>query len=236
MGTLMYGQGSSQIGIAKIDDIMPTAEEEISNGVGDAATTTQTGNTYEADMGGNGFNYTYSTDMVDVVLGYSRGASEANTDDGNPGADAIGESDKSIHFVAKPMDGLTIAAGTAETGDGAKTNDETVVAVTYAYGPVTVGYQVTDIDQAAANSGSDADSENKQFGIAFAVNENFAISYGESNVDITGKTLDQEVSGFSASYSMGGMSLTAHKNKGENMGGTASNESVHTEISLSFAF
>jgi outer membrane protein OmpU len=236
MGTLMYGQGSSQIGIAKIDDIMPTAEEEISNGVGSATTTGQTGNSYEADMGGNGFNYTYSTDMADVVLGYSRGASEANTDDGSAGGDAIGESDKSIHVVAKPMDGLTIAAGTAETGDGAKTNDETVVAVTYAYGPVTVGYQVTDIDQAAANSGSDADSENKQFGIAFAVNENFAISYGESNVDITGKTLDQEVSGFSASYTMGGMSLTAHKNKGENMGGDASEESVHTEISLSFAF
>jgi outer membrane protein OmpU len=240
MGTLMYGQGSSQIGIAKIDDIMPTAEEEISNGVGSSTTTTQTGNTYEVDMGGNGFNYTYSTDMVDVVLGYSRGASEANTDDGNPGADAIGSSDKSVHIVAKPIDGLTIAAGVAEVGAGASnasnTNDEDTIAVTYAYGPVTVGYQVTNIDLQAANSGATADSENKQFGIAFAVNENFAISYGESEVDIDGQTLDQEVSGVSASYTMGGMSLTAHKNKGENMGGDASEESVHTEISLSFAF
>jgi len=237
MGTLMYGQGSSQIGIAKIDDIMPTAEEEISNGVGASTTTTQTGNTYEVDMGGNGFNYTYSTDMVDVVLGYSRGASEANTDDGSVGGDAISdESDKSVHFVAKPIDGLTVAAGIATTGDGQKENDEDTIAVTYAYGPVTVGYQVTNIDQGAANNGADADSENKQFGIAFAVNENFAISYGEAEADIDGRTKDQEVSGVSASYTMGGMSLTAHKNKGENLGGAASNESEHTEISLSFAF
>jgi len=35
---------------------------------------------------------------------------------------------------------------------------------------------------------------------------------------------------------MGGITLTAHNNKGENLGGAASNESEHTEISLSFAF
>lgn len=237
MGTLMYGQGSSQIGIAKIDDIMPTAEEEISNGVGSKSTTTQTGNTYEADMGGNGFNYTYSMDMADIIVGYSRGGSEANTDDGSFGGDAINDdSDKSVHIVAKPIDGLTVAVGTATTGDKKKENDEDVMAVKYAYGPVTVGYQVTDIDQGAANSGADADSENKQFGIAFAVNENFAISYGESEVDIEGRSKDQEVSGVSASYTMGGITLKAHNNKGENMGGAANNESEHTEISLSFAF
>jgi outer membrane protein OmpU len=239
MGTLMYGQGSSQIGIAKIDDIMPTAEEEISNGVGSSTTTTQTGNTYEVDMGGNGFNYTYSTDMVDVVLGYSRGGSEANTDDGSAGGDTINStSDSSIHFVAKPMDGLTVAAGVAETGgdDAHEKNDEDTVAVTYAYGPVTVGYQVTNIDQGSANSSTDADSTNKQFGIAFAVNENFAISYGEAEAEIDGQSLDQEVSGVSASYTMGGITLKAHQNKGENMGGAASQESEHTEISLIFAF
>ena len=33
MGTLGYGQDSYQVGISKIDDIIPTAEEEVSNGL-----------------------------------------------------------------------------------------------------------------------------------------------------------------------------------------------------------
>ena len=37
-------------------------------------------------------------------------------------------------------------------------------------------------------------------------------------------------------YSMGGISLKAHANKGENMGGAAANEIEHTEVSLSLAF
>jgi len=35
---------------------------------------------------------------------------------------------------------------------------------------------------------------------------------------------------------MGGITLNAHHNKGEGMGGSAANESEHTEISLSLAF
>ena len=69
-----------------------------------------------------------------------------------------------------------------------------------------------------------------------SVNENFSISYGEQETEIDGQTLDQELEGFSIGYSMGGISLKAHSNEGENMGGTANNATEHTEISVSFAF
>ena len=39
MGTLGYGQDSYQVGISKIDDIIPTAEEEVSNGIGSVSYT-----------------------------------------------------------------------------------------------------------------------------------------------------------------------------------------------------
>ena len=63
MGTLGYGQDSYQIGMSQIDDIIPTAEEEVSNGLSltsteSAGSTSVNGNTYEVDLGGNGFNYT----------------------------------------------------------------------------------------------------------------------------------------------------------------------------------
>ena len=74
------------------------------------------------------------------------------------------------------------------------------------------------------------------FGISFAVNDNLSISYGQSETSIEGSTVEQEISGFSIGYSMGGMTLKAHQNKGEKIANTANNESEHTEIALSFAF
>ena len=90
----------------------------------------------------------------------------------------------------------------------------------------------TDIDYTAASS----DLETDAFAISFAVNDNLSISYGQSETEKDGSTVDQELSGFSIGYSMGGMTLKAHKNKGEKIANTANNESEHTEIAISFAF
>ena len=81
------------------------------------------------------------------------------------------------------------------------------------------------------------DLETTAFGVAFAVNDNLSISYGESETEEDGTTAtDQELSGFSIGYSMGGMTVKAHQNKGEGIANTAANESEHTEIAISFAF
>jgi hypothetical protein len=58
----------------------------------------------------------------------------------------------------------------------------------------------------------------------------------ETELDGAVNPVDEEITGMSLGYSMGGMTLNAHHNKGENMGGSRLNESEHTEISLSFAF
>jgi len=241
MGSLGYGQDSYQVGISKIDDIIPTAEEEVSNGLGLTATesegsTAVNGNTYEVDLGGNGFNYTISADMATVVIGFApRGVDTLNDDGAKGGTDGDG-SDSSIHAVITPMDGLTIVAGTGERVNGNQMDDLETFGVTYTYGPVSAGLQVSEIDYAAANAGIARDAETTYMGLAFAVNENFSISYGEQETELDGVTVDQELSGMSVGYSMGGISLKAHQNKGEGMGGTTSNESEHTEISVSFAF
>ena len=47
---------------------------------------------------------------------------------------------------------------------------------------------------------------------------------------------DQEDSGFSVSYTMGSMSLTASFNSSDNVGGTSGTDDEHKEIGLAFAF
>ena len=238
-GSLRFMEATSNIGIKAIDDVMPTAEEEVSNGLSIAAADSATGvaqggTTYEAHMGATGFDYTYSMDMGKIVVGYSPKNTSARVDDGGTSGDgASKDSGKSVHVVLDSLvEGLTIYAGTGQNG----ANDNDTAAAVYAAGPVTVGYQWTDIDVEAADSGSAADSERTQASIAFAVNENLSVSYGMIETDIAGQAKDEELSGFSVGYSMGGMTVKAHSHKGEDMGGAAANEAKHTEISVSFAF
>ena len=242
MGVLKYQQGTGNIGFAKIDDVMPTAEEEVSNGLSIAAANSATGSAefgqkYEADMGGNGFDYAYSMDgLGSINFGYSPGNVDTLTDDGaTTGAGANKDSGKSVHVVLDSLvDGLTVYAGTGQDGS----NDVDVAALTYAAGPVTVGYQFTEIDREAANAAGAADSKRTQASIAFAINDNLSVSYGviDTELDGTANPVDEEIKGMSLGYSMGGMTLAAHHSEGENMGGSRLNEVEHTEISLSFAF
>ena len=243
MGTLGYGQDSYQVGISQIDDIVPTAVEEVSDGISLNATESASGaaiagNTYEVDLGGNGFNYTLPMgDMATVVIGLAPGGQDSLTDDGaNSGTRDGDGSDSSVHIVMNPMDGLTIAAGTGEKVNGNNMDDLETIAVKYTMGPISAGVQLTEIDLEAANSGQNGDSETTIMGVAFAVNDALSISYGEQETEIDGQSLDQEIEGFSIGYSMGGMTVKAHSHKGEDMGGAAANEAKHTEISVSFAF
>ena len=188
-------------------------------------------------MGGNGFDYAYSMDgLGSINFGYSPGNVDTLTDDGaTTGAGANKDSGKSVHVVLDSLvDGLTVYAGTGQDGS----NDVDVAALTYAAGPITVGYQYTEIDREAANAASAADSERTQASIAFAINDNLSVSYGviETELDGAANPVDEEIKGMSLGYSMGGMTLAAHHNEGENMGGSRQNEVEHTEISLSLAF
>ena len=104
---------------------------------------------------------------------------------------------------------------------------------TYTTGPITMGVQLSEIDKTAANS----DVDREHVAISFAVNENLSISYGISNVGYESSSKsDEESSGFSASYTMGGMTLGAVANKTDSLLGTAGTDRTFTEVSLAFAF
>ena len=85
--------------------------------------------------------------------------------------------------------------------------------------------------------------ESEGWGISYAVNENFTIAYGERDYDDDTSTAgstssEQHDSGFSASYTMGGMTIAGHMNQNDNVGGStaATNDKESYEFALTFAF
>ena len=221
-GKISFTDAAGGIGIAGIDDLMPTAVEEVWDGLGG----TKNGYVSQAS---SGFEYTNtSVDGVKVEVGY--GTSQAANDDGGVSGTGATRSSESIAIQYTGIEGANIFFGTGTVGESATTDtDVDTMGATYSMGAATVGIQVSNVDTAAA-----AEEENTQYGISFAINDDLSISYGESTTELSG-SVDQEIKGFSVGYSMGGLTLQAHANEGDNIGNTANNYK-HTELTVSFAF
>jgi outer membrane protein OmpU len=147
--------------------------------------------------------------------------------------------DMGVSYSPEMLEGLTIAyatgevdESTSETGDDVTGIDESTMWVTYATGPITVGYQQSEADGGTATQ----DDDSTEFGISYAITDDFSVSYGEHELDLGSSTSDQESEGFSASYTMGGTSIKASFNETENVAGVANTNRDSYEIALVFAF
>ena len=225
LGTLEYVQDDSAGGLEKLDDMTPTAYEEVNDGVA---------GTVAEFLTTTGFAYSNTVGGATIGLSYSDGGSTAAVGDGAVDTAASTNSSSSIGITFPVADtGLTVFGGVGTMGqaDG-KEIDSEVIGAKYAFGPVSVGYQVN------TNDDSDAavkDLETTIASIAFNINENMAISYGIMDTD-NGSGTDQEHDGISASYTMGALSLKAYKNEVDNSGHVSGATSEKTEISLAIAF
>ena len=233
MGAIEYNMVDGALGISKIDDTLPTADEEIWNGFASGIA-----NGRVKHSTATGFNYSNTvSDMVTVNVGLvPQGSSNRSTGAVGQVSSETANSQASIALTMTPMDGLTVYAGTGEGGAGTvgvgKNDDLQVLAATYAYGPVSVGYSATEID---------SDTTSRQYdttgmSIAYAINDNLSISYAERTVDRGSSATDEEQSGFSIGYSMGGMTIKAHSNAIDSSNGVSGTDHEHTEIAVSFAF
>ena len=214
-GTIAFGHDSAHGGIDTIKDKMPTAGEEVWDDIGsgdDAGVT---------DVGADPSLY-YSLNMSGMTIS----ASYARTGLGT---------DNSVAIVASELvDGMEFGIGTGTNVISNTSEDDLTTAYAkYTSGPITVGVQLSEIDKTAANS----DVDREHAAVSFAINENLSVSYGISNVKYEASSKsDEESSGFSASYTMGGMTLGAVANKSDSLLGTAGTDRTFTEVSLAFAF
>jgi outer membrane protein OmpU len=213
-GTLSFRHGGSGgHGIGAYEDKMPTAAENVWDDLDGQGNGVLTKNA----IGKIGYGTTFAGANVSVDYNKSEGGGSA----------------KSIGVDFAPVDGAMVFIAMSDEYSGVNTStDQTTFGGTYTVGATTLGIQRTSLDFAAANS----DQDRTHIAASFAVNEDLSVSWGMSTVEFEGGSTDQEDSGFSVSYTMGSMSLTAAANASDNVGGTSGTDDTHKEIGLAFAF
>jgi len=228
-GTVEYWGHGGSTALGAIDDVTPKAYEEVWD-IGTSA------DTLKVDGGGTNDMFVYTSPTIQGVTISAAYTPENNTIGADTGTAHY--NDWSVKIAPEMVEGLNVyyAQGELETSASAETEVSTW-AVTYAYGPVTVGYQESELDR----SGSTNDDESESMSIAYSITDDLTVSYGTREYDEdTSSTADgkktQKDSGFAVSYTMGGVSIVAQQNSHDNVLGTDANDYDSYALGVSFAF
>jgi len=240
LGTLAFDQGSGS-GLATIDDKTPTAAEEIWDGL-DGLTT---GGLVGAAGNSGVFNYIKTVAGVTFNGAARRGSGTSNSD-GSSSANGQSAWDFALTGSGDMIgvDGLSWGAGYGEAQNGSQANaagdahDDVHFTgfVNYSMGPMTVGYQESQIDKGAVGG---VNETTQAWGIAFAVNENLSVSYGEREVEYdnpSGTDVTEDGEGLAIAYTMGSMKIAGNNNEVTDNDNSAGSSDEMTEIAVSFAF
>ena len=134
------------------------------------------------------------------------------------------------------IDGLTASYATSDIvgSTAALSGDQTVWKLAYAYGPVTATASSSEYDVTTVASDQDMTS----YAISYTVSDEISVTYGTEEIEKGGSSTDAEYSAISASYTSGGMTISAAMKDAENVAhGTASNQDFeYWTIGASFAF
>ena len=227
-GTLQFNGHGSSSAFGAVDDKTPNAYEEAWDVIDTNGTTA--GGTPTVINGGGG-------DGMFIYTSPSMGGATATVAYRNhESAAAESYMDFAVAISPEAVEGLSLGFASSDNTVASASNqddDETTMYATYAFGAVTVGVQQSDLDSTASGS----DLESIAYGVTYAVNDDFSIgySYHEYETEVT-TDQDQESTGVSASYTMGGMTIGAVMNKTDSFGGTSGTDKEFSEVSLSFAF
>ena len=247
MGLVGFDQGTGSFGVGTIDDMTPTAYEEIWNG------TAQTnGDILDANGGSTGvFGYINTFSGFKVNVEYAPSLSSADAGDGASGGATTVADGTSVNFAVTNstlVDGLSFGFGYGEndydhvTGDVANIDTESTTAhIKYAFGPVTAGIQNNYTSGSTSADGTTIGANDVTIiGVAFNVNDNLSISYSDyenkylkrgSEGDVT-----QDMDGINIAYTMGGATFRVTDTSADNVGGTTGKGEDRTEVSLLMAF
>jgi len=251
MGTFKYDEKGGT-GLDRIDDMMPTAWEEVDGtGIGMGL------QTVSGVGGGSDVEWTLPADWSfgsTVHISYAfhpdgsynskkgvSGATDSGTIDGS-GYDVVVTNNSAVEGLNmfagySKISSPNNAAGTQALGD----NEQLAGGFTYAVGGFTIGYQ-------QSWNGNEITYDNQAYGISFAVNDNLSVSYGkhestQRKEDATGTNgaqtkTDLEGKSLQASYTMGGMSLVIAETEVDNKqyATAAANQREGRAIALTLAF
>jgi len=178
--------------------------------------------------GNNLVTYALPALMDDVAIAVSYSSEAAASNANAEGSTAIG-----LTFTG--VEGLTVKLGRADDNT-AQTTDatQTTMSASYAVGSFTVGYSNSDYDHTTSTS----DQEVTSYAVSYTVSDSISISYGVEDFELDGAAADAEVEGISASYTSGGMTITAKQIEATDNDYTAGadNDTRYWNLGASFAF
>jgi outer membrane protein OmpU len=224
LGTLVFaGEGGDSAQNAVGD----TAAGNIWDNFDSAATVLK-----ESGAGDNNMHYTLPSIVDGVAVAVSYNA--------NKGQD---ESNSAYSVVYTGIDGLTVSYGEGSSdgdavGSGGSTAnaDTTSIKASYAYGSVTLAYSDHDHDSNTDTS----DQTAKSMKISYTVSDALSVSYANEEIDdkATAAVEDAEYTKVVASYTSGGMTVSANYQEAENIDFTTATtqDKEYYGLSLSFAF
>ena len=180
-----------------------------------------------APAGGNGLMYT----LPSIVDGVAVNASYAPKGTGADSSTAW-----SIAYTGIDGLALTFARGEDNQVAGSEADHE-VMKVTYAYGPITVGYMESDYNDAVASG----DQNTTAYNVAYTISDELSVSYGSEELEFgvqSATNVAAEFERVKVSYVTGGMTLTASQASGDNISySTATTEDQEVwALGASFAF
>ena len=143
------------------------------------------------------------------------------------------------HIAYSGYEGLTLGYAKGEnTATTAEHADVDTMYGEYVWGSLTLGYAQTDNKSESATAADDL--KFSSFGIAYTVTDNISVGYYGSTLETSdvANDLDQEVDGFTASYTSGGMTISGKMINADNtdFASTATSDQEMWELAVSFAF
>ena len=245
LGTFALTSAGSPI--SAIDDVTPTAYEEANAGL-----TTGLDDVNGAD-GNYGIRYTLadvagSGLTFDAFVTTEHGSGDANAD--NAGSGTLQNNNGAAYeWVIKGnvpgIDGLAAGVGyakldvddtaTTTVKSGSIDQDEGTAYLTYAYGPLKVGYQKSAVSIGSTNTLHKTD----YVSISYTATDNLSVSYSRidaQRTDTAGNNVDQDMDGLSLAYTMGGMTISVADNDCSNCSYSAGRSQDYQTMSLAIAF
>jgi len=130
------------------------------------------------------------------------------------------------------VEGLSVTYATGEDSSVGNVNDATMLKGSYAYGPVTVAYSDYEYDAQTDT----ADDEMTSYKLSYTISDELSVSYGQE--EITTNSLTAEYEMISASYTAGGMTISASMADATDIDGTttATEDRERWALGASFAF
>jgi len=255
LGSVNINQGNSGNGIVIYDNVLPTAWEE-AHGAGLSGGVKTVAGVGTSDN----IAYRFPKFMgTEVQLAYAFDAGTTDTaDKSNTNANNQSQRGYDATIKINPslgteiLSGLNLYVGGSIIEQGPNPNTtaaedayEAVGAITYALGPVELGWMASGLYNGNETDGATHGYKNTGFGVAFNVNDDFSVSYGQYNTrkataesSKVGGPNDREVevSSWQAAYTMGGASFSIADVSADNVLFSAGANQSATIIKLGLAF